>query len=344
MSVSRTGTASALALDGAERVLRLDGNENPHGCSLLVQESLSIQDALSHRPEALSASLRAGLSRYTGRPPGDLHLANSPRELLWRVLTALVEPGDELIAYTPCSATLRDAAQDARVPVLEAPRVGGMTATAALRLSTATARTVYVGSPNDPTGDLAAPLEVVSLLRAGLTVVVDETYAEFTDKGLGILAGEFPNLISLRSFAPWAGLWGIPVSYAVASAEVTRGLGARWPESTVSLASRVAAGASLDDAALLLSGVRHIRLERARLYRRLRKLNFVEPMPSHGPFILCAVTRGEARRVRELLAAEGILVHVPDREGLPDHIRISVGTAEDTDRLIDAMCRISVPL
>jgi histidinol-phosphate aminotransferase len=329
----------------AEAQLRLHLNENPYGCSLLVQESLSIHDAFAQHPGPLSRSLLRALSRYAGRPAQDLYLANSPAELLRRVLSCLIEPGDELIAYAPYPTVLGDVAAELRLQVRAARRVDGrVSAPQALRLRTATASAVYVGSPNDPTGDVAAPLEITALLRAGCTVIVDETYGEFTDKGLGLLGGEFPNLISLRSFAPWAGLWGIPVGYAAASAELVERLGARWPQSSLSAPSRIAAGASLDDSALLLNRVRHIRLERARLFRRLRKLNFVQPLPSHGPFIPCRVTRGDAGRVCQLLEAEGILVHNCVEEGFDGHVRISVGTPEQTDQLEAAMCRISVLL
>ncbi len=328
-----------------ETQLRLHLNENPYGCSLLVQESLSIYDGFARQPGAPSSSLMRALSRYTGRPSHDLYLANSPSELLWRILSVLTEPGDGVIAYAPYPAVLREAAANCHVQLFDAPRTGSRVSAAhALRLRSATADTVYVGSPNDPTGDVADQLEVIALLRAGATVIADETYVEYTDKGLGILGGEFPNLISLRSFAPWAGLWGIPVSYAVMSAEMVERLAVRWSESSLTSSSRIAAGASLDDSALLLNRVRHVRLERARLFRRLRKLNFIQPLPSHGPFILCEVTRGDAGRVQALLEAEGVLVHNCCEEGMPEHIRISVGTSEQTDQLVAAMVRVSVAL
>lgn len=325
--------------------LRLDRNENPYGASLLVQESLSIYEGFARRPGPLPRSLSRALARYTGRLEGSLYLAESPVELLSRVLGMLAEPGDPILAYAPYGEALRRAARWARVPVTDVARVDGtMRAAEALRSRPSPACVVYVGSPNDPTGDVASPQEIVALLRTGVTVIADETYAEFTDRRLGPLGREFPNLVSVRSFAPWAGLWGVPVSYAVASPELVGRLGAAWPQEELSAPARIAAGASLDDQALLASRVRRIRLERARLFRRLRKLNFVEPAPSHGPFIPCAVTRGTAARVVSLLEGEGALVHDCAPEGLPEHVRISVGTPEQTDELFAAMCRIAAPL
>ncbi len=342
-SLSRT--RSGVASDVLEEPLRLHQNENPYGCSLLVQESLSIHDGFARVPGPVSSRLLRSLGEYAGRSPDHLYLANTPEELLSRLLAILMESGDELIAYSPHGGSLLDAADAARVSVVEAPwGEGAFAAGPALRLRQPTANTVVLCSPNEITGRVAPPLEVVSLLKAGMTVVVDERYAEFTDKGLGILASEFPNLVSLRTFGPWAGLWGVPVSYALASAEIVDQLKARWSQSLLTAASRVAAGASLDDATLLMNRVRHIRLERARLFRRLRKLNFLQPLPSHGPFLCCQVTRGEAERVCGLLEAEGILIHNCVADGLPGHVRISVGTPEQTDHLFATLTRISVSL
>ncbi len=338
-------SADPVATVPADSPLRLHRNENPYGCSLLVQESLSIHDGFAQRPGPISQAFLQALGRHIGRPASDLYLTNTPFELLERVLRVCAEPGDGVIAYTPHTHQLTQAARNAGLSVLAAPRVDGkVTAIQALRLRSATVNTIFLGTPNDPTGDVVSPLEVLSMLRSGATVIADETYAEFTEKGLGILVGEFPSFISLRSFAPWAGLWGIPVSYAVAASETTARLDAVWPQVGLTAASRIAAGASLDDAALLLNRVKHIRLERARLYRRLRKLNFVQPTPSNGPFMLCEVTRGEPEHIVELLKGEGLLIHWCAEEGLPNHLRISVGTPHHTDSLITAMCRISVRL
>lgn len=329
-----------------ENALRLHENENPYGCSLLVQESLSIHDSFALCPGPLSRTLSGALARYTGRTSSDTYLANSPSELLSRLISLLVPAGEPLLTYVPYKSALRGvtaALGVENVPVRRAED-GRVRAVPALEYRGG-ARVVYLGSPNDPTGDVAAPLEVVTLLRAGFTVIADETYAEFTDKTLGILGREFPNLVSVRSFAPWAGLWGIPVSYALMRSELVIALEARWPQCGVTSASRIAAGASLDDAVLLFNRVKHIRLERARLFRRLRKLNFLQPRDSHGPFLLCEVTRGTADRVVALLwENEGVLVHDCAADGMPGFIRVSVGTPEHTDQLMGAMCRISVLL
>ena len=325
--------------------MRLHRNENPYGCSLLVQESLSISESFALHPGPLSRTLSGALSRYARRPVAEIYVADSLDALLLEVLRAAC--GDERLAYAyaPFSGPFARAAAGAGIRVVPLRTAQERQALTLPRASVGAPRSpVYLGSPSDPTGEVVPPLEVVALLEAGFTVIADESYAEFTDKTLGVLGREFPNLVSLRSFAPWAGLWGIPVSYALADGAFVAALDARWPQTRLLAPSRIAAGASLDDAFLLQNRVKHIRLERSRLYRRLRKLNFVQPLYSHAPFICCEVTRGDPAGVVALLEREGILVHPCAENGLPGHIRISIGTADHTDRLIAAMVRISVEL
>lgn len=328
-----------------EGPLRLHLNENPYGCSLLVQESLSISESFALRPGPLSRTFSGALSRYVRRPVSEIYVADSLDALLLEVLRAVCTEERLVYAYAPFSQEFARAALRAGIGIVPLRTVREREALALLRASVgAPLRPVYLGSPADPTGEVVPPLEVVALLKAGFTVIGDESYAEFTDKTLGVLGREFPNLISLRSFAPWAGLWGIPVSYALTDPAFVAALDASWPQTRLLAPSRIAAGASLDDAFLLQNRVKHIRLERSRLYRRLRKLNFVQPRYSHAPFICCEVTRGDPARVVALLEREGILVHPCAENGLPGHIRISVGTSDHTDRLVAAMIRISVEL
>lgn len=329
--------------------LRLHENENPYGCSLLVQESLSAHDTFSRKPSGLPITLMKALSRYTGRSQSNIYLAESPEDLLFRILSVTGCHRGQLIACTPYGDTLRNVLRATGLRAEESPwEPGKKLPTDELIRKYASSgmnrSVIYIGTPNDPTGDVIAPLDAVTLLHAGFTVIADEIYAEFTDRAPGVIGGEFPNFVSLRSFAPWAGLWGIPVSYGLLPDDLHGELERQWPQHRLSDAARIAAGASLDDQTLLLNRVRHIRLERARLFRRLRKLNFLQPLPSQGPFILCEITRGTADSVCGLLTRDGIQVRNCTEYGLPKHIRISVGTPADTDHLFSAMRRISISL
>jgi histidinol-phosphate aminotransferase len=85
-----------------------------------------------------------------------------------------------------------------------------------------------------------------------------------------------------------------------------------------------------------------LRVERGRLFRKLRKLNLLQPLPSQGNFLLCRVLRGSAREVRARLADLGIMVLGWDEgTGLEPYLRVSVGRPEDTDTLVKALVSIA---
>jgi len=329
-----------------EQPLRLHMNENPYGCSLLVYESLAMSEQLTRVQGSDPNHLVAAIGRYAQRSPDEIYVADTLNELLFRIFFILGQHNKDLFIANPVSEPIRRIADLLGLELITfRTRVSsGQFAFDSEKLLDLGAKVVYIQSPHDITGAVAAYKNVVEILNAGVLVIVDEIYSEFTERPIGLLGKEFPNLISIRSFAPWAGLWGIPVSYALMSTDLRERLNAIWPIRHLTAASRIAAGASLDDAQNLMARVRRIRVERGRLYRQLRKLNFVEPLLSQGPFVTCKVTRGTAAKVCDLLKREGILIYDCANSGLPGYIRVSVGTPENTDQLIATMCRISVEI
>ena len=78
------------------------------------------------------------------------------------------------------------------------------------------------------------------------------------------------------------------------------------------------------------------------MFRSLRKLNLLQPIPSEANFLLCAMTRGNAAAVRDHLADhDGIIVRAIATPELPNHLRISVGRPQDTDALMRGLLRIA---
>jgi histidinol-phosphate aminotransferase len=205
---------------------------------------------------------------------------------------------------------------------------------------------IILPAPNDPTGAGVSATDVVRLLRAEVPVLVDECFYEFSGRTVAPLVTEFDNLIILRDFAPWAGLGGLPISYLLTA----RPLAARLRQAAMfggattapSRAAQLAAMASLTDLDTLRAHIKARRQERGRLFRSLRKLNLLQPYPSEGPFLLCAITRGNAAAIRDLLAdQEGVIVRAIQTPELPNHLRVSAGRPQDTDALMRGLLRIA---
>ena len=105
----------------------------------------------------------------------------------------------------------------------------------------------------------------------------------------------------------------------------------------VSVAGSTAAIASLEHIEQLESRTNLIIAERERLSQLIEAIGWIETYPSQANFILCKVVDFDAAKIKENLARQGILIRYFDKPGLSDHIRISIGKPEHTDRLIRAL-------
>ncbi|HET8631677.1 MAG TPA: aminotransferase class I/II-fold pyridoxal phosphate-dependent enzyme [Thermomicrobiales bacterium] len=338
LSLERQAEAVGLPV---ERLIKLDQNENPYGCSLRVQEALAAYDRFHLYPDPEQRAARERLAAYTELPAGRILLGAGTGALVDLLCRLTLDPGDEVVVAPPTRGGYRAGAALAGARVVEAPRRPdfGLDMGALERAVTTRTKLIALASPNDPTGNAASPEQLVRLLRLGPLVVLDESYVEFAQRSALPLAREFDNLVVLRSLDAWAGLAGLRVAYGVFPADLMPYLWKLAPPFGVSAAALAAVEATFDDLDHVRSAVMRIKVERGRLFRQLRKLNLLQPLPSQGNFLLCRVLRGEGRALRDRLADLGILVHWDG--ALPDHLRISVGRPEDTDVLLKALVTIA---
>ncbi len=343
---SKEATGAGAGQPGAGRTyIRLHSDENPYGCSLNVLDILGSSDTYHLPADPVCSDLRAAVAEYTGFSAERIVAGAGTAELTERVLHAFLDPGDAVITCPPTLPNHNPAASRARVTLVQVPRTQDFEVdpeaiiTAMRRQSNI--KMVLVSSPNNPTGNLTPHTVVVQLLQAGVWVLVDESYFEFSDRTVAPLVAEFDNLLVLRSFGPWAGLHGLPVGYALCSVRAAARLQRLAPPGGLNQAAQLAAIASVGDRDNLLQRVRRIRLERGRLFRQLRKLNLLQPYPSSANFLLCEMRRGEAHMVQRHLQEDGILVKAISDRWLPNHLRIGVGRPEDTNALIAGLKKLA---
>lgn len=337
-----TGARQAQAgRDPRRQYIRLHSDENPYGCSLRVQEILGSSDQYYLPADPMSTDLRAALSGYTGFVPERIVAGAGTVELTERMLHAFLDAGDAVIVCPPSLPQHNLAASRARVTLVQVPRDERFEVDTDAILTTmrrqSNIKMVVLSSPNNPTGNITPPTAVVRLLQMGVWVLVDESYFEFADRTVAPLVAEFDNLVVLRSFSPWAGLHGLPVGYALCSTRAAARLQRLTPPGSLNRAGQLAAFASLGDLEALQQRVRRMRLERGRMYRQLRKLNLMQPYSSAAPFLLCKLTRGTSHLVQRHLQDDGILVKGISDRWLANHLRISVGLPEDTNRLVASL-------
>jgi histidinol-phosphate aminotransferase len=202
-------------------------------------------------------------------------------------------------------------------------------------------RVVFIANPNNPTGTFAEPGAMHAFLRqvpASVVVVVDEAYQEYLPAPLqadsiGWLR-EFPNLVITRTFSKIYGLAGLRLGYALAHEAVADLMNrVRQPFNANSIAL-VAAQAALDDEAFV---------------RRSREVNFagmsaltagfkrleLPYIPSVGNFVTVRV--GDGAEIFRRLLRRGVIVRPIAGYGLPEHLRVTVGTEAENARLLQAL-------
>ena len=144
-----------------------------------------------------------------------------------------------------------------------------------------------------------------------------------------------PNLVVTRTFSKAYGLAGLRAGYAISHPDIADILNRIRQPFNVSVPALAAAAAAFDDHEHLAKTIALNRAGVDRLREGLARLGITAP-PSAGNFVLADIGRA-AKPVYEALLREGVIVRPLENYGLPDHLRISTGTAEQVERVLAAM-------
>jgi histidinol-phosphate aminotransferase len=318
---------------------KLSSNENPYPpLPGVVEAAHRAVDVMNRYPDMGNSALYDALAARLRVPVGDLAAATGSVALIYQLLTAFCEPGDEVVhawrsfeAYPIAIAAA--AATSVPVPVTSDGRHDLDAMAAAVGPHT---RCVMICTPNNPTGPAVTQADLDAFLARvpeDVLVVVDEAYVEFVrmdDKVDGIATyRSHPNVVVFRTFSKAYGLAGFRVGYAVAQEPVAAALRAVSLPFGVSGVAQAAAIASLDAESALFERVDALVAQRARVTVALRKEGWDIPDPQ-GNFVWF----GLGERTTEFAAAAdevGIVVRPFAGEGA----RVSIGEDEANDRLLE---------
>jgi histidinol-phosphate aminotransferase len=328
-----------------DRYSRMDLLVNPYGPSIRVQEALASAEGLHLPSDDRAAELMTRIAEMLAVPDDWIALGNGAEDLTRSILASMA-PGNSVVVCPPTNGEgeriAKQVGQD--IHFVSRSHRFGVDLDLEMCATIPAGAVAIVLSPNDPTGTCLTAQDAVRLSRSCGLVIIDERHGEYSGRTLLPLVREFDNLIVLRSFEMWAGLSGFPVAYAVAPPKLTAQI--RWsgPDQGVAMGAVVAALATLDDMAHVRGTVARVREEKSRLYRMLRKLNMIRPIPSWANFLLAHVERGERDYFVRELARRDILVYRPPQSELEQYLRISASRAEETMALKQALIDAARPL
>jgi len=323
----------------AGETAKLDGNENPYGCSPRVQRALAEFKDYNRYPDPDQRDVRKALANYTGVTADSIVAGAGSDDLIDIILRLFIEPGDRVINCPPTFGmypfcTVISGGEV--VKVLRRPDFS-LDLPAIKKAIDDTTKVIFIASPNNPSGNRADEAEIKELLSRDVMVVVDEAYVEFSGSSLTPLVSQYANLVVLRTFSKWAGIAGLRAGYGVCPANIVPYMMKIKQPYNINMAAYVGILESLTDLAYLRKTVRAMVDERDVLFKGLQQFKWLKPYPSEANFILCAVLNRSAKDIYMRLQKKGIFIRYFDTPELKDYIRVSVGRPEDTIRVIAAL-------
>ena len=340
---------------GLSRVIKMASNENPLGVSPLVRKVLatSLEEAFRY-PQGGNPALREALARAHHVSPERIVVGNGSDEIIDMLIRMLAVPGKHsVVCFEPCFGLYPIQARICGVETRRCPLSPDYSfdLDALFSLVDAGTRLVFVTTPDNPSG-YCPPLAAMRRLAEQLEkhfprclLVVDEAYMDFAGASCGeaprfslLASGDLPaNVAILRTFSKSYGLAGLRLGYGVLPAELAGFYWrARLPFSVNSLAEK-AGLAVLRDSEFRRATLECIRSGRCRLTEGLRLLE-CDVWPSEANFLMIRLPEGyDASSCFEHLLQCGIIIRPLSSYGMPDKLRISIGTKEDNEAFLEAL-------
>ncbi|MFC1923786.1 histidinol-phosphate transaminase [Chloroflexota bacterium] len=322
-----------------EGIIKLDGNENPYGCSPRVQHALSTYPYYHIYPDPEQRQLRKSLEEYTGISAECIVVGMGSDELIDLILRLFIVPGDKVINCVPTFGMYPFSTEicDGKVVNIPRDKLFDIDVAGVKKNINGHTKVLFIASPNNPTGNTILQRDVMEIAETGIVTVIDEAYFEFCGETVVPLVAQYDNLIVLRTFSKWAGIAGLRVGYGVFSPKITKHIMKIKQPYNLNIAAQIAAIETLKDLEYKQKTIKAIREERERLFNKLGEIKSLKPLSSKANFILCRVLNSEASRIHHELQQRGIFIRYFDTPLLENYLRISVGKPEHTDALIESL-------
>jgi histidinol-phosphate aminotransferase len=331
---------------GLRRAVKLASNENPFGPSPRALEAVRrAAGSMNVYPDASGRQLRAALAQRCGLRVDQVMLGNGSDGLIHTLgLVFLGSPDDEVVVGDPSFVRYDAAAHLAPCRLVKVPldRDWRHDLRAMAAAFSERTRLVFIANPNNPTGTIVDEDSVRGLIRdlpPGCPLVLDEAYFEYAadvpgyPDGVRLLAEGLPVVV-LRTFSKAYGLAGLRIGYGFADSEIVDAVDrVREPFDVGSLA-QAGALAALADQDHVSDSVRRNREGLRRIADSALKAGF-GVVESHANFVCIDLGR-PCRPVFEALMRRGVIVRPCDVFGMPNHIRVSVGTEDETRLYLEA--------
>jgi histidinol-phosphate aminotransferase len=335
---------------GLDHVVKLASNENPLGPSPKAVAAVAEMLPKMHLyPDGAAFDLRKAIADKHQLPMNQVVVGNGSDEiihLLGQIFLGNSE--DEIIVGNPSFARYDAASGLADCQLVKIPLTADqrLDLVATARAVTANTKLIFIANPNNPTGTIVTKQEVETLLSSisqEVIVVLDEAYFEFAQDAPDFpnsldFVTRYPNVVGMRTFSKAYGLAGIRVGYAFVPPQIADAIDRAREPFNVNILAQAAAIAALEDTDHLNKTIELNQRGLDRLESCFTQ-NGGTPFKSYANFVMADIKR-EAKPVFEQLLQKGIITRSGHVLGMPNALRVSVGTDEEIDIFIEEFSKI----
>ncbi|MBB5172880.1 histidinol-phosphate transaminase [Texcoconibacillus texcoconensis] len=329
---------------GLSSVIKLASNENPFGSSPQVKRAIeeTISD-LAKYPDGSAQAVKKDVAHFLGVDPSQLLFGNGSDEVLLILCRTFLKPGDNIVTATPTFPQYRHNAVIEGAEVREVPLQDGVhDLSAMLEKIDENTKIVFVCNPNNPTGTYVNEesfLNFLAQVPKDTIVVSDEAYYEYVTAddfpNTIPLIDQYPNLFITRTFSKAYGLASLRIGYGIGQATLVQKMDpAREPFNTSTIAQRAAQAALKDQS--FIDACREKNQRGIQQYMDYCVERGLQYFPSETNFIIFDVG-APADDVFQHLLSKGYIVRSGQALGYPTMIRVTVGTEEENQGLLDEL-------
>jgi len=270
-----------------------------------------------------------------------IFIGNGSDEILDVIFKVFIDPGDEIVIFYPTYGLYKVLATlyNAKINELKLNNDFSIPESA----YSAKGKLLFINSPNNPNGQSFGNAAILKLCGnfPGI-IVVDEAYADFSDKTSLPLLKKVKNLIVIRSFSKSFSLASLRIGYALADPSIIKEMNrVKLPYNTNYL-GQVAALSCIKHRTKIYEQNKKIIEERERLIKELDKFPGISVLPSDANFIFVKF-EDESKTLKFIwdLKEMKILIRHFSKPGLYNYIRVTIGTKEDNEKFLDAFNQVA---
>ena len=328
------------------KVVKLASNENSLGASKKALEIVQSAQELHFYPDGSGESLKKVISEHENIAREQIILGNGSNEVLELVASAFLNPETEAIFSEHAFVVYKLASKVRGCKFHEVPAKDfGHDLDSFNNYVNDSTRVIFIANPNNPTGTYNTHAQVHNLLSTipdHVLVVLDLAYFEYVEAQDYVkpyeLLNEFNNLLLTRSFSKAYGLPALRIGFGVGHPELIEILNRIRQPFNVNTMAQKAAIAAIEDQAHIEASIENNSMQKQYLQSELTRLGLTS-LESEGNFIAVKAPM-PGRDMFNKLMREGVIVRPIDLYGMPDFIRVTIGTPAENKFFIEILEKI----